>query len=965
MSKDDSTKGKIVLSKRAAFAIGVLVILVIVAVGLLAGLLGKPAPEKCTVVSDTTAPNPSKSTTPNTPAETSGSPDQPWANIRLPSSLIPYHYTVDLQPDLKPDDEGLHWFNGNSTAYFSVAQSTNFIVIHSFKLNYTSVSAANTEGLAVSIVTYWTYDPNEYLVVEVDKPLSVGENYTLSTVFLGPLANDLRGLYLSRYAGTDRKEIPIAVSQMQPTDARKSFPCFDEPGLKATFSISLWHEPPYYALSNMPALSTDLVYGSWYRTRFETTFPMSTYLLGFVVCDFNYTEAYTSSEPKIQTRIYARPESVSLGNVDYARNATPYILDYYAEYFNVSYPLPKSDQMAIPDFALGGMENWGLVMYRETALLFDPDINSIRNKQRVLAVIAHELSHQWFGNLISPLWWDEVWLNEGFASYVEYLGQDKVDPEFRVMDQYILLDMHTAFTVDALVTSRPIVAENVNTPSDINALFDDISYEKAGCIIRMINRMTGEVAFRLGLKQYLEEYAYGSVTHELLFKYWEKAVEEIGGPGNPPGGFAEAMNTWVLQMGYPVINVRQDPDNPKNMKLSQERFLLDPEADITKPDSPYGYEWVVPFWFTNELGENLQWILGGGEITVNMGGDYIIGNSGAFGYYRVNYDSNIWGRITNVLNTDYEKINVKNRAQLIDDAFNLARAKRLDYETALDLTPFLRNDLDYITWESALEALSYFDDMLGRSKAYGVYSDYLLYLIQPLYDNVTWTDTGNYLHKYQRVNAISTACSYGNEDCISKAASQFQLFRTAAEINPISSNLRSTVYCSGISNGDSNDWDFLWQKYLNESNSQEKAALEYGLTCVRTPWIIQRLLEFTINDDYVKKQDATGIFQDLCRNEYARDQTWDFIRKEWDFIFQTYGIGLSSFNGLIESCTSHFSTEFELAELKAFKENNLEILGSGLTAVNQALERTNTNIKWKADNEDVIFKWLTETVTNV
>uniref|UniRef100_H2Y902 Aminopeptidase n=1 Tax=Ciona savignyi TaxID=51511 RepID=H2Y902_CIOSA len=619
-----------------------------------------------------------------------------------------------------------------------------------------------------------------FLIVELDAELVQGQNYSLHTQFKGELADDLTGLYRSTYTDINGKDVIIAISQMQPTDARKSFPCFDEPAFKATFKIFLWHKDPNYALSNMPFVITEERYGGWKRTEFEPTLRMSTYLLAFVVSEFGYEQSFTSGTPP--TRIYARPEQVLNHNVEYAKNITPVILDYYESYFGVDYPLPKSDQIAVPDFALGGMENWGLVMYRETALLFDAAINSAYSKQRVARVIAHELSHQWFGDLITPLWWDELWLNEGFATFIEYIGTDYVEPGFRMMDQFVLYDLHDALTVDALTTSRPIIAENVTTPDDINALFDDISYSKGGCFIRMISEFAGEEASF-------------DILYDIIIFY------------------SYLLNNSDLSMVYP-------------------------------------------------------------------NGKYVIGNYEAFGYYRVNYDDANWNAIINQLSRNFSAINVKSRSQIIDDALTLARTGLVKYEIALKTTKFLRDDYDFLPWQSALRVLSYLDDMLGRSEAYGVYSSYLLYLVEPAYYNLTWTDEGDHLQRQQRGSTINTACSYGSIDCIEHAQTLFHTWMADPSNNTISPNLRDAVYCQAVANGGSDEWDFIWGRYQTEGDSHEKSALQSALACTKQLWIIQRYLEYTLDSTLVRNQDAYSVYVGLCGNDYARDLTWDFLRRE-------------------------------------------------------------------------------------
>uniref|UniRef100_A0A8C3JS93 Alanyl aminopeptidase, membrane n=1 Tax=Calidris pygmaea TaxID=425635 RepID=A0A8C3JS93_9CHAR len=436
-------------------------------------------------------------TTTTATTTTTPDPNLPWNRWRLPTNLMPELYEVTLQPFLKPNANNMYIFTGNSSVVFVCKEPTNLILIHSNKLNYTmqgsfmaSLEAVNGSS-APHITKTWLVPLTQYLVVQLDGELQQNHHYRLSSSFTGELADDLAGFYRSEYElgwgwrGTR--------GRFGAADARKAFPCFDEPAMKANFSVTLIHPSDHSAISNMPIKnSSQLVINNenWTVTKFQTTPKMSTYLLAFIVSQFNYT---ANMSDDVLIRIWGRPKAIAENQGDYALRVTGPILKFFEDHYNTSYPLPKSDQVGLPDFNAGAMENWGLVTYRENSLLYDNNFSSIGNKERVVTVIAHELAHQWFGNLVTLKWWNDLWLNEGFASYVEYLGADRAEAEVSV---------YTVMATDALATSHPLSfpEEEINTPAQISEVFDSIAYSKGASVLRMLSDFLTEDIFKAGLQ---------------------------------------------------------------------------------------------------------------------------------------------------------------------------------------------------------------------------------------------------------------------------------------------------------------------------------------------------------------------------------------------------------------------------------------------------------------------------------
>nr|XP_020036768.1 aminopeptidase N isoform X2 [Castor canadensis] len=895
-----------------------------------------------------------------------------WNQYRLPKSLIPESYNVILRPFLSPDVTGLYIFTGSSTVRFTCKEATNVILIHSKKLNYTLKESGHMVALRSLggspppvIVKTELVERTEYLVVHLQDYLVVDQQYEMDSEFQGELADDLAGFYRSEYVDGGVKKV-VATTQMQAADARKSFPCFDEPAMKATFNVTIIHHKNYTVLSNMlPRGDTSYVRDSdWNITEFHTTPRMSTYLLAYIVSEFEKVESVSSSGVSI--RIWARPSAIAEGHGDYALNVTGPILSFFATHYDTPYPLNKSDQIGLPDFNAGAMENWGLVTYRENSLLFDPQSSSIGNKERVVTVIAHELAHQWFGNLVTVEWWNDLWLNEGFASYVEYLGADYAEPTWNLKDLIVLNDVYHVMSMDALVSSHPLStpAEEINTPSQISELFDTISYSKGASVLRMLSSFLTEDVFKKGLASYLQAFEYQNTVYLDLWEHLQQAVNDSGIV--LPCPVRDIMDRWILQMGFPVITVDTDSG-----RISQEHFLLDSEANVTRP-SEFGYLWIVPISSVrNGMKQDDYWLEGQqtaqNDLFKTSGSDWLLLNINVTGYYQVNYDENNWKRIQDQLQTDLSVIPVINRAQIINDAFNLASAQKIPVTLALNNTLFLTQETEYMPWEAALNSLNYFKLMFDRSEVYGPMKSYLRKQVTPLFQyfkNLTsnWTQRPpTLMEQYNEINAISTACTNGLDECKELVTRLFSEWMNDSSNNPIHPNLRSTVYCNAIAEGGEEEWDFAWEQFRSATLVNEADKLRTALACSNQVWILNRYLSYTLNPDLIRKQDATSTINNIASNVVGQTLVWDFVRSNWKKLFEDYGGGSFSFSNLIQAVTRRFSTEYELQQLEQFKQDNIETgFGSGTRALEQALEKTKTNIKWVKENKESVLKWFTE-----
>jgi aminopeptidase N len=499
----------------------------------------------------------------------------------LPTTVTPSHYDLSIS-SLQFKD----WtYQGNVTINISVAQPTKEIVLNSLelKLHNAKVTVEHTKASQSIETTAFSYDEKKQRVtVSFPEEIPASQKATLNISFEGIINNDMAGFYRSKY----KPVVPAAASvpkddtfhymfstQFEACDARRAFPCFDEPRLKASFDFEIEIPEDQVALSNMPVQSTTKTKDGWQLVKFEKTPVMSTYLLAWAVGDFEYVEAFTDRRyngKQIPVRVYTTRGLKEQGR--WALEHAPKIIDYFSEVFDIDYPLPKSDLIAVHEFTHGAMENWGLVTYRTTQVLFDEKTSDPRFKNDIAYVVAHELAHQWFGNLVTMDWWDELWLNEGFATWVGWLAVDHLHPEWQVWAQFVNEGMEGAFRLDGIRASHPIHVP-VRDALDINQIFDSISYLKGCSVIRMLANHLGVETFLKGVSNYLKAHAYGNAKTKAL---WDALSEQSGQDVNA------LMHPWISKIGHPVLTVAEEPGQ---ISVTQSRFLstgdAKPEDDTT------------------------------------------------------------------------------------------------------------------------------------------------------------------------------------------------------------------------------------------------------------------------------------------------------------------------------------------------------------------------------------------------
>uniref|UniRef100_H0ZAF9 Aminopeptidase n=1 Tax=Taeniopygia guttata TaxID=59729 RepID=H0ZAF9_TAEGU len=843
----------------------------------------------------------------------------PWARPRLPRHLRPLHYNLMLSAFMEN-----FTFSGEVNVQLEVRNASRYIVLHAHRMHIEAVRVAEDKlAGGVRVARTFFYPQTQVFVVVLNRSLEVQRSYNLKIIYNALIENELLGFFRSSYVLHGERRF-LGVTQFSPTHARKAFPCFDEPIYKATFKISIRHQATYLSLSNMPVETSVFEEDGWVTDHFSQTPLMSTYYLAWAVCNFTYRETVTKSG--VVVRLYARPDAIRRGSGDYALNITRRLIEFYEDYFKVPYSLPKLDLLAVPKHPYAAMENWGLSVFVEQRILLDPSISSILYLLDVTMVIVHELCHQWFGDLVTPVWWEDVWLKEGFAHYFEFVGTDYLYP----------------------------------------------GWNMGAALIRMLASFMGHSVFQMGLQDYLTIHKYGNAARNDLWNTLSKALKRVGKSVN----IQEVMDQWTLQMGYPVITILGNETTDNIIVISQERFVYDSD---TKPKDPArgdnSYLWQIPLTIavgnTSHISsEAIIWVSNKSEhhrIPDLEEASWLLGNINQTGYFRVNYDIRNWRLLINQLTRNHEVISVSNRAGLIDDAFNLARAGYLPQNIPLEIMRYLSEEKDFLPWHAASRALYPLDKLLDRTENYNIFNEYILRQVASMYLKLGWPTNNlnkslvqaSYQHEELRREVIMLACSFGNKHCHQQAATLISDW-ISSNRNRIPLNVRDIVYCTGVSLMDEDVWEFIWMKFHSTTAVSEKKILLEALTCSDDRNLLNRLLNLSLNSEVVLDQDAIDVIIHVARNPHGRDLAWKFFREKWKILNARYGEALFMNSKLVSGVTEFLNTEGELRELKNFIKS---YEGGAAVSFSRAVETVEANVRWQRLYKEELFQWLRKSLT--
>ncbi|KAK7075936.1 hypothetical protein SK128_026115, partial [Halocaridina rubra] len=840
-------------------------------------------------------------------------PNAPVTEWRLPTALQPTHYAVTLQPLLNGNFSIL----GHVDIEVDAVEDTTNVTLNLYAINVfeQSISVHRTPGGNDIAVTSTSFDAvKQFYVIQLAGTLSQGQSYMISMDFEGFLDNNYYGFYRGSYVDTDGSTKYFAITQFESVGARRAFPCFDEPLLKATFDITLGREDTMTSLSNTPSISVTPISGQagWSWESFQTTVVMPTYLLAFTVSD--YLSNFTTTSSGLPFGVWARSERIS--DAQYSLDKGPDVIDFFESYFQIPYAESKMDMFSTLEFG-GAMENWGLIIYSERTMLWDPDTDTLQDKQYVLRVVAHELAHQWFGNLVTMGWWSHIWLNEGFAAFMEYYGADGAEPSWNIIDNMVVEDVQYVMERDSVPsTSYPII-QDAETPDEVDSVFGSITYSKGASLNRMQQAILTQSTFVSGLTSYLTMYQFTNTFQDNLFEHLTNAGH-ADGTLSTDMTMKQIMDTWTLQAGYPLITVNRSTDGT-TATVSQKRFWTN------NPDTPE--TWWVPISYTahdamdfNTLQPSMWMADTDLEITVsNLPSEthWVIFNIQESYFYRVNYDTNNWDLLFDQLNTDPFVIHPLNRAQINDDYLDISRAGLLSYSDAFRLLRYLRKETEFIPWAAALNNLDYLDTMLSRTEEHKTFKNYLLNLILPLYDSMGFLARDDIEAEEQKkhILALAWACDLGHEECVKNSVNVFSLWMKSPNNNRIiHPNMKKTVYCTAIAEGGEAEWDFAFSQYLQAARESEKDRLLEALGCSKNKDILHRYLSMAFTKgSSIKKSDSMLVFTSVAKNVVGKDVAWNFLMRNGRSIAK-YLRNSKVLGKMVRIVAETFNTEYEKSQ---------------------------------------------------
>jgi aminopeptidase N len=815
---------------------------------------------------------------------------------RLAKTVVPSHYTLALAPDIKAAK-----FTGDETIDVTLADATKTITLNAAEIAFKSVTA--TVGSGAPIAATVSLDAEkEQATFTFPSELPAGK-VTLAIQYSGILNNELRGFYLSKTAKRN-----YAVTQFESTDARRAFPSFDEPAFKATFDISLTVDAGDTAISNTNIVSDKPAGTALHTLTFATTPKMSTYLVAFLVGDF---ECVSGSSDGTPIRACATPGQQEKGK--FALSAAEHFLHYYNNYFGIKYPMPKLDMIAIPDFEAGAMENFGAITYRETDLLIDEKTASLGQKKRVAVVVAHEMAHQWFGDMVTMQWWDNIWLNEGFATWMETKAAAAWHPEWRYYEDDAE-GLDGTLNLDSQPTTHAIRAK-ADTPAEINEMFDGISYGKGGAVLAMVENYLGKETFRQGVHNYLEAHLYANATAE---DFWNAQTETSKKPVD------KIMESLIAQPGVPLLTFTGEGKD--SVHVTQSRFYL---SSTLK--SPTPQVWTLPVCFKTAALPSCKLVSGMNDEVAVPTASFLFADAGGKGYYRSLYPKPVYQAIVAHAETS---LNPEERISLLGDEWAMMRSGHATVGDYLDLVGAVHTDSDSDVLGSALGKISAIGDRIANKPERVQLEAWLRKEFSPEYQALgPASPTESDDKKEMRALLFGVLGSAKDPAIIAEARKTTdEYLANQASVDPA---IAGTALAIAAANGDAALYDKLLALSKSSNDPEVKTQALFLTARFSDPALVKRTLD-SVAAGEVRNQDSWILLSILLQVPQTREQTWQYMQKNWDKVqaqFTTF-----SGAGVVQATGSFCSVEKRDEVESFFKTHPVKAAERALKDATQSID---------------------------
>ncbi|CAN9425495.1 unnamed protein product [Alternaria alternata] len=856
----------------------------------------------------------------------------------LPVNVKPIHYDLTLEPDFAN-----FTYQGTVTIDLDVVDDTTSISLNTNELKIHSTKVTAGQQVITESPNVTTDDDAQTTKVSFDQTIPGGSKAKLTMTFSGVLNDNMAGFYRSSFKAADGSTTYMATSQMEPTDARRAFPCFDEPALKAKFTVTLIADDKMTCLSNMDVASEKQVDstisgGKRKAVTFNPTPLMSTYLLCFIVGELNYIE---TNNFRVPVRVYA-PKDRDIEHGRFSLELAAKTLEFYEKTFDSPFPLPKMDMVAIPDFSAGAMENWGLVTYRVVDVLIDEKVSGAATKQRVAETVQHELAHQWFGNLVTMDFWDGLWLNEGFATWMSWYSCNVFYPDWKVWEGYVTDNLASALSLDSLRSSHPIEVP-VKRADEINQIFDAISYSKGSSVIRMISKYVGEDTFMEGIRRYLKKHAYGNTeTGDLWAALADASGKDVG----------KVMDIWTKKVGFPVVTVTEGADS---IHLKQNRFLR--TADVKPEEDQTLYPVFLALRTKEGVDEDLT--LFDREADFKLKDlDFFKLNADHSGLYRTSYTPERLRKLG--ISAKEGLLTVEDRAGMIADAGSLAASGYQKTSGILSLLDSFKHEAEFVVCGEitgrigSLRGAWMFEDQKIRDAL----KKFQLELSAEKAHELGWTFDEKDGHIEQQFKGLMFgAAGIAGDEKITKASfDMFEKFK-AGDKSAIHPNIRGSVYAIVLANGGQEEYDVIVNETRNAATSDERNSALRALGRAKSPELIQRTLAMALSDE-VKGQDIYLPIAALRSHAEGCHALWKWVKDNWSELERRLPPSLSMLSSVVAITTSGFTHREHIEDIQAFFSSK-STKGFDM-ALSQSIDAISAKAAWLERDAEDVKTWLQE-----